>query len=457
MRRNENLDFAFEPQRTVFSVSALNQAAREAVESGLGSVWVEGEISNLARPSSGHLYWSLKDENAQVRCAMFRQYGRNLTFAPENGQHVVVRARASIYEARGEFQLVVDYMEEAGEGVLRRKFEVLKAKLAAEGLFDASRKKPLPPLPERIGVITSPTGAAIHDVLTALKRRFPAVPVLIYPSAVQGEAAAAQLAKALRLANARNECDLLILARGGGSLEDLWAFNEETLARAISESRIPVISGVGHETDFTIADFVADLRAPTPSQAAELAVPNQAEWRMRFAKVHDQLVRMARQRLREKLSQFHALQRRLARSHPGVELRERAQRLDDAEGRLRRALVQLLGANRTRLEQLRLRLASQNPLALLALRRDQTRRHEERLGAAMRNRLAEVTHRFKLAAASLQSLSPLATLERGYAIVTIADSGRIVTRAKQAPAGATIGVRLASGRLTATVDSSDED
>src|SRR5690606_2193067 len=276
-----------------YTVSALNREARLILERRFVGLWVEGEISDLSRPSSGHLYWTLKDATGQIRCAMFRQQNRPLAFPLANGDQVLVRARVTLYEARGEFQLIVEEVEAAGEGLLRRRFEALKRKLAAEGLFDTARKRPLPRVPRRIGVVTSATGAAIRDVLIALRRRFPAIPVLIYPTPVQGEGAAQEIRRTLELAGRRAECDVLILTRGGGSLEDLWSFNEEIVARAIAASPIPVIVGVGHETDFTIADFVADLRAPTPSQAAELAVPDCREWRGRVVRIAEHLARAA--------------------------------------------------------------------------------------------------------------------------------------------------------------------
>ncbi len=284
-------------ERRVLSVSGLNREAKQLIEGTLGVVWVEGEVSNLSRPSSGHLYWSLKDAHAQVRCAMFRMSNRGLGFELANGQQILVRARASLYEARGEYQLIVEYAEEAGEGLLRRKFEELKRKLAAEGLFDAARKRVPPKLPRRIGVVTSPSGAALRDVLIALRRRSPATAVLIYPTSVQGSGAADEICRTLKLADRRAECDVLILTRGGGSLEDLWAFNEEKVARVIAALELPIIVGVGHEIDFTIADFAADLRAPTPSQAAELAVPDQSEWLTRFARLEQQIAFCMRRRL----------------------------------------------------------------------------------------------------------------------------------------------------------------
>src|SRR5437763_11109252 len=265
-----------EPGRIVYSVSRLNREVRALLERGLGVVWVEGELSNLSQPASGHWYFSLKDRDAQLRCAMFRLKNSQLGFTPSAGQHVLARGRVSLYEPRGEYQLIVEYLEEAGIGALQRQFERLKAKLAAEGLFALERKRSLPRFPRRIGVVTSPSGAAIRDVLHILARRFPPAAVLVYPTAVQGAAAAPALVAALESASARAECQVLILARGGGSLEDLWAFNDERVARAIGACRLPVVSGVGHEIDFTIADLVADARAPTPSGAAELVVPERS-------------------------------------------------------------------------------------------------------------------------------------------------------------------------------------
>ncbi|HEU4485077.1 MAG TPA: exodeoxyribonuclease VII large subunit, partial [Povalibacter sp.] len=266
------------PERDVYSPTRLNREARTLLERGFPVLWIEGEMSNLSRPSSGHWYFSIKDEGAQLRCAMFRQRNLLARFTPRDGQVVLLRGRISLYEPRGDYQFLVDHIEEAGEGALRRRFELLKTRLAAEGLFATERKRPLPKHPARIGVVTSPSGAAIRDVLHVLRRRFCSIPVLIYPVPVQGAGAATQIAAAIRLASARADCDVLILARGGGSLEDLWSFNEEVVARAIAACTIPIVSGVGHEVDFTIADFVADLRAPTPSGAAELVAPDCKEW-----------------------------------------------------------------------------------------------------------------------------------------------------------------------------------
>src|ERR1700727_2102992 len=277
--------------RDIYSVSRLNREVRVLLERGFGSVWLEAEISNFAKPSSGHWYFSLKDAAAQVRCCMFRQRNMLCGFAPRDGQKVLVRARIGLYEQRGEYQLVVDHMEDSGQGALKRQFEELSAKLSQEGLFAAERKRALPGLPKRIGIITSPTGAAVRDILHVLARRFPEAAVLIYPVPVQGAQAAEEIVAALSLAGRRAECDVLILARGGGSLEDLWSFNDERLARAIVASPIPVITGIGHEIDFTIADFAADVRAPTPSAAAELAVPDGEEWLASLARIGQRLRR----------------------------------------------------------------------------------------------------------------------------------------------------------------------
>src|ERR1700761_824600 len=317
------------PDRDIYSVSRLNREVKALLERGFGSIWLEAEISNFSRPSSGHWYFSLKDAQAQVRCCMFRQRNMLCAFAPKDGQKVLVRARIGLYEPRGEYQLVIDHMEDSGLGALKRQFEELSAKLAAEGLFAPERKRPLPMIPKRIGVITSPTGAAIRDILHVLSRRFAAVPVLIYPVAVQGAAAAAEIAAAVRMAGVRAECDVLILARGGGSLEDLWAFNDEALARAIVASPIPIVSGIGHEIDFTIADFAADVRAPTPSAAAEIVVPDGGEWAARIAHLASRLHRSMLRGLEHRGQRLRWLMGRASLVSPAAKLAQQAQRLDE--------------------------------------------------------------------------------------------------------------------------------
>jgi len=438
------------PPREVFTISRLNREARVLLERGLGSLWLEGEISNLSRPSSGHWYFSLKDEAAQVRCAMFRQRNLQVRFPVKDGAHVLARGRVSLYEARGEFQVVVEHLEEAGEGLLRRRFEELKARLGAEGLFDSRHKQPLPRLPGRIGVITSPTGAALRDILHILRRRFPAVPVLIYPVAVQGEAAPREIEQALRLASARRDCDVLIVARGGGALEDLWAFNDEAVARAIFACPIPVVSGVGHEVDFTIADLVADERAPTPSGAAERVVPDRAEWLRGFALARQRVQAGMRRRLNELRNDLQVREQRLARTQPGVRLRQHAQRLDELEERLRLAA-------RTRIERVRARRAAAVSLLLRAspairvqAQRIQLDTARRALNAGIRGSISAAQRRFELAGRTLHAVSPLATLDRGYAIVADA-AGKVVQDAGSLTAGDRVEARLARGRFSATV------
>ena len=453
----EKIELPLAEERDVFTVSSLNREARRLIESNFGVIWVEGEISNLARPSSGHMYWSLKDDNAQVRCAMFRQANRLLSFSPGNGQQVLARARVSLYETRGEFQLILDYLEEAGEGLLRRRFEELKRKLAAEGLFDDDRKKPLPPLPRRIGVVTSPTGAAVRDILTVLRRRFSTVPVMIFPTAVQGERAAEEIAQTLELADRRRDCDLLILARGGGSLEDLWSFNEEVVARALDALETPVISGVGHEVDFTIADFVADARAPTPSGAAELAVPEQSEWLNTLHGYRQRLSRAIAHRLAGMKGMLDGVAHRLTHSHPGIQLRESTQRLDDLDIRLKLSWERLHAQRRSKLAELVAVLRGVAPRHQLARLEERCRWAARGLSTGMVNRVSRFNARLELAARALQAVSPLATLDRGYAIVSNTVDSRIVTDAANIAPGTSIDVRLSRGELSATVDEARPD
>jgi exodeoxyribonuclease VII large subunit len=443
----------FRPERDVYSVSRLNREVRLLLESGLGTLWLEAEISNFARPSSGHWYFSLKDADAQVRCAMFRQRNQLLGFVAKDGQKVLVRARIGLYEPRGEYQLIVDHMEDAGRGALQREFEALRIKLAGEGLFDAARKRPLPLLPSRIGIITSPTGAAIRDILHVLARRFPAVPVLIYPVSVQGAAAAGEIIAALELASRRADCDVLILARGGGSLEDLWAFNDERLARTIAASPIPVISGVGHEVDFTIADFVADVRAPTPSAAAELVVPDGAEWLAAFARLGQRLERSARRQFETRRERLRWLTGRAALVSPMAKLAEQAQRLDELEHALSRAWRRQLQGCAERLRWLSGRAAVVNPRVRLSQQAARVHAAEQRLARAWHHGQNQRHARLGPLVRTLNAVSPLATLERGYAIVS-RDDGVILRDAAEAAPGSIIDVRLEHGRLRAKVEGS---
>jgi exodeoxyribonuclease VII large subunit len=439
------------PQRDIYSVSRLVRETRAVLEGSFPLLWISGEISNLAQPASGHIYFSLKDEIAQVRCAMFRMKRQQLRFRPANGQQVLIRARVSLYEARGEFQLIAEHMEPAGEGALRLAFEQLKQKLAAEGLFDTEHKQPLPELPQQLGLITSPSGAAIRDLLSVLRRRFPALPVVIYPVQVQGEDAPRQIVRMLELANRRNECDVLILSRGGGSLEDLQAFNEETVARAIHASRIPVVSGVGHEIDYTIADFVADQRAATPSAAAELVAPDQQAWRQRLGQLSQRLRLAQARRQRQLGDRLTTLQQRLQRQHPAQRLQQRAQRLDELGQRLLRTTELILLRQSRRLELLQHRLLSQSPEKRLERLRQTHQQLDARLHRAMQQRLEQTRQRLAQRARDLHTLSPLNTLARGYAIVRRLEDGSLVRQASQVKPGARIETRLAEGSLISQV------
>ncbi|KPK61095.1 MAG: hypothetical protein AMJ59_03870 [Gammaproteobacteria bacterium SG8_31] len=447
---------ADQPGGEVFTVSRLNREARYLLEAGFSSVRVEGELSNLARPGSGHMYFTLKDQGAQLRCAMFRQNNQRLTFRPEDGQAVVCRGRLSIYEMRGEYQLIVEAMAQAGEGDLQREFERLKKKLAAEGLFAEARKRRPPPLPSRIGVITSPTGAAVRDILHVLARRFPAVPVRIYPVPVQGEGAAARIVAAVRNAGRRADCDVLILARGGGSMEDLWAFNEEILARAVYDSPIPIITGIGHEIDFTIADFVADLRAPTPSGAAELAVPDGAEWLRRYEVLESRLRALVARALADRGQKLGWTAQRLRRLHPGNRLRQQAQRLDELEQRLGLACRGRIRHLRTHLAALAGEFKAASPRPMIRAAQERLHTTEGRLRSATRRAIERYQGRLEVLAKTLQAVGPEATLERGYAIVTL-PGDQIVRDRSQVSVGQDVSVRVAVGRFSARVTDDDQE
>lgn len=429
----------------VYSVSLLNREAKRLLAAHFLTVRVEGEISNFSAPSSGHWYFTLKDAQAQIRCAMFRGQQPRQGFRPNNGDLVVVNAQVSLYEPRGDYQLVVERMEQAGDGALQQAFERLKLKLLNEGLFDDSRKQAIPLVPKRIGVITSPSGAAIRDILTVLKRRFPAIPVLIYPVAVQGEAAKFEISSALKTANQRNEVDLIILARGGGSLEDLWAFNEEIVARTVADSAIPIISGVGHEVDFTITDFVADLRAPTPSAAAEHAVPNREEWLTGFQQFEQQLLRQWRRRIEQSRQRLDWRSKALHLQHPGQKLQRNAQRLDELEQRLTQAVHHRLLHRRQQLQLGQQKLLRQQPSTLIAAGARQLDYLGQRLHRAMQHRLQALKQRHAGLGQTLHAVSPLATLERGYAIVRTPDRRRIVNSVELMTEGELVDIRLSDG------------
>ena len=441
------------PLRDVYSVSRLNREAKNLLEGGFPPLWVEGEISNLARPGSGHLYFCLKDGQAQIRCAMFRTQARLLKVNLREGMQVMARARVSLYEGRGEFQLLVEHLEDSGEGALRRAFDALKQRLAQEGLFDSSRKRPLPALARRVGVITSPTGAAIRDIVTTFRRRFPAIALLIYPVPVQGAGAAEKIAAALQLASARNECDALLLARGGGSLEDLWPFNEEIVARAIAACAIPVVCGVGHESDISIADLAADVRAPTPTAAAELLSPNAEQWLARFREQRARLAQLAARMLREKTQRLDGASGRLL--HPQARLDGLRMRLNGLTQRLLNGQLRDFHARRRGLDTYALRLRARAPYARIAALEDSRRQREHRLRRAMQARLERERTRIAHAVATLQAYSPLATLTRGFAIVE--HDGKLVRAASEVKPGDAISARLARGRVIAVVKSTFDD
>jgi len=437
------LDFS----RDIYSVSRLNREARAVLEGGFPLLWVEGELSNLAQPTSGHIYFSLKDPAAQVRCAMFRSKRLLLGFKPINHQQVLVRARVGLYEGRGEFQLVVEHMEPAGEGALCLQFERLKQKLAAEGLFDESQKRSLPSIPRQVGLITSPTGAAVRDLLTVLERRFPALPVLIYPAQVQGRNAAKELVAALALANGRAECNVLILARGGGSLEDLQAFNDEALARAIRRSVIPVVTGIGHEIDLSIADLAADRRGATPSAAAELVSPSAQHMAERVRACEQRLEGILAQELAARRQRFAAAERHLHLLHPRDRLRRRQQRVGELQRRLATTMERKLTGARRRLDPLTLRVRGASPQGELARRRLIVGALGRRLDEAIDRILDTRGERLARAVYGLDARSPLATLTRGFAILHRVPTGQVITDAGRLVPGDRVDARLARGRL----------
>ena len=435
---------------TVWSVSALNFEVKQMLSQGIGTIWLEGEISNFSRPASGHWYFTLKDEKSQVGAAMFRNANGRVGFQPENGQKVLVRAQVTLYEPQGRYQLIVDHLEDAGVGELMRRYEQLKAKLAAEGLFDAAYKKQIPRHPARIGLVTSTTGAAIRDVLSVIGRRAPHIPVTVFPTPVQGETAATQIRAALAQVLDHGGCDLVLLVRGGGSLEDLWCFNDEALARDIAAYPLPLVTGIGHEIDFTIADFAADLRAPTPSVAAESVTPDINELMqgvdMRLARMqHLLLARLgqARERLRY-------LQKALSQQHPARQIGQLRLRLEHAQGGLLAHMRHRLGEDRHRLRHCQAGLTLGNPRVLIARRRDRLQRLIENQQAALRQKILLARHRVDLQLRSLDTLNPAKTLARGFATVSKGD--RLVTSVKQLKTDDGLVIGFADGKASARIE-----
>jgi exodeoxyribonuclease VII large subunit len=422
------------PGENIYTPSELNHEARLHLEAGFGRIWIEGEISNLSKPSSGHIYFSLKDEKAQISCAMFRSNSYGLGFSPENGMLVRARGRVSLYEARGNYQLIADAMQRSGEGLLRAKFELLKNNLASEGLFNEEHKQSLPAYPLHIAVITSPSGAALRDILNVLQRRWPLAAVRVYGVPVQGNEAAPAIVKALEAANQHQWADIIITGRGGGSLEDLWAFNEEIVARAVFASGIPVVSAVGHEIDFSISDFVADMRAPTPSAAAELISPDQRELKQNWVAYSRHLQQRCMYQLQKLSQQLDHLAHRLRQQHPGQRLLQHRTMLQQARQRLHLAGKHIVPERRRSLEDL----------------------SAHRLVPAGARIVPERRRLLQELARTLNALSPLPTIARGYAIVTEAESGAVISSVKNTEAGQSLITQLIDGQILSTVDKTND-
>jgi len=439
--------------RDIYSVTRLNREVRAVLEGSFPAIWIQGEISNLARPASGHMYFSLKDRSSQVRCAMFKNQNRLLNIAPENGMEILARAAISLYEGRGEFQLIIEYMEPAGAGALQKAYEELKQKLHQEGLFDEQYKQPLPGFPKTIGLITSPTGAAIRDILNILGRRYPLADVVLYPVQVQGEGSAEMIVQAITTADQRRDTDVLIITRGGGSLEDLWSFNDERVARAIHTCTLPVITGIGHEIDFTIADFVADMRAPTPSAAAELAVPDRTELLHRLGLKRGKLLAFIRHQLEASSKHLLQLEKRLP--DPVRQLQFIGQRLDDIVSHLQQVIRLIFSEHHKLLLQTSARLGQQNPLHKIRISVEKCHHLEEQLRHCMSSVLREKKAILEQQGRALHTVSPLATLERGYAIVMHNDT--IVRNATDVKTGELIKSRLAKGNIYSKVTTIEKE
>ncbi len=438
-------------ERTILSVSQLNNEVSQLLTHGFPALWVEGEISNFVRASSGHLYFSLKDAGAQVRCAMFKGRTLSLKLNPRNGLKVLVRGKVGLYEPRGEYQFIIEHMEDAGEGALQRQFEELKRQLQAQGLFADEHKIPLPAFPRSIGVITSPTGAAIRDILHVLKRRCPQIPVFVYPVQVQGEGAKEQIVQAIRQADSEQRCEVLILARGGGSIEDLWPFNEAIVAHAIHACRTPIISGVGHEIDFTIADFVVDVRAPTPSAAAELVSPDMAALQTHVQRLAVQLQRNQQRRLQTAREHLSRLQQRLENQRPTHRLQQKAQRLDELAGLCGNALQRHLQQLGKRTEHLNTRLHNQSPARHIRLQQEQLGRWQQYLSLLIQQRLTKARDVLHLQAAQLHAFSPLVTLDGQDRHDRAQPGGKVIRSTEPLRLGQTVYTQMKDGEFESVV------
>jgi len=438
------------PTRSILTPSTLNRLVRDLLGDVFPFVWIEGELSNVAKPASGHLYFTLKDSGAQVRCAMFKPKSASLRFRPVDGMQVLLRAKVGLYEPRGEFQLVAESMEPAGEGALQREFEQLKARLDAEGLFAQARKRPLPRYAKRIGVITSATGAAVRDVLSVLSRRWPLADVEVLPVPVQGREAPPAIVKMLNKASASGRYDVLLLTRGGGSLEDLWAFNDEAVARAIHTSAVPVVSAVGHEIDFSIADFVADLRAPTPSAAAELLVPDAVATIRHLQQLQQRLLTLQQRKLQAHSQRVDHLFARLQAQRPQARLARDRERLIHLQRRLTGVLREQSQQRETRLERLHNRLLAQHPRTRLPLLARRLAEQDQRLRRAIALTLERKQTSIRHTGRALHAVSPLATLDRGYAIL-FDETGRVLRSVTATKQDERLTARLADGELRVRV------
>ncbi|WP_340680029.1 exodeoxyribonuclease VII large subunit [Paraglaciecola sp.] len=435
--------------RNILTVSKLNRLAKSVLEAEIGQVWLTAEISNFVAASSGHWYFTLKDSRAQIKAAMFKGANQRVQKKPKEGDKILVRANISLYEPRGDYQLIVEFMEPEGEGQLKQQFEQLKIKLAAEGLFAQEHKQTLPDAVLKVGVITSASGAALHDILTVLKRRNPAIEVVIYPTQVQGDAAVAQICKAIAVANQRDEVQVLIVGRGGGSLEDLWCFNHEEVARAIFASVLPIVSAVGHEVDVSIADFVADLRAPTPSAAAELVSRDQSSLNLAVLTLRERLQKLIRSRLNELTYQQQLIQQRLQRNHPQKQLEQQYQYVDQLSQRLEKTLLSKLKQEQSQQHNLQSRLAQHNPAKLIERQTKVVSELQNRLSHSWQQVFSRKQQTLANASHLLNTVSPLSTLARGYSISF--KQGEIVRSVKQISHGDSLDLRLADGEVTATV------
>jgi len=434
----------------IYTVSRLNSEVRLTLELQFQQLWLVGEVSNFVAAASGHWYFSLKDQAAQVKVAMFKQANRYATVRPQNGQQVLIRARISVYEPRGEYQLLAEFIEPAGAGLLKQQFEQLKAKLAAEGLFAPERKRPLPANPRRVGVITSPTGAAVRDIITVLARRAPGIELIIYPCQVQGETAAAQLRNMLSTAIRRNEVDVLIIGRGGGSIEDLWCFNDEALARAVADCPIPIVSAVGHEIDFALTDFVADVRAATPSAAAELVSPDQSQYLVALTQLQQRLSRAVRRQLAQQQPRLMQLQQRLQQLHPQRRLEQQQQRLDELQLCLQRRMQQHLQTAWRQHSYLQQSLQHLSPAKAIKQQQLQLQQLAKRLQQAQQQQLKYSSQQLARLSAQLHTVSPLAILARGYSI-SFDSQQQALTNSVQLKVGDAISTRLAQGSFSAVV------